>query len=422
MLCTKSFISSIIFPMKSFSPYKVYLSTRFFQSLFFVTMTTVNLVYQATVVGLNPLQLVLVGTVLETFTFLFEIPTGIMADTYSRKLSVVIGVFLVGLGFMVEASVPIFLFVLLSQIIWGIGFTFISGAREAWITDEIGREEAGKAFLKGEQISQLGSIVGIVAAVALASINIRLPIFLGGMFHSLWGIALFFLMTERHFTPTPRTEQETWKHFFATFRKGMQLIRAHQLLLTIILIGGVFGMFSEGFDRMWQTHLIHNFVFPSLGGLKPIVWFGIISMVAMLLTAIATKISRRQLDTNNNYYVTRTLFSINTLLMVSVIGFGIAGNFPIALAFYWLTYLFRQTSEPIYLSWLNNTISSDVRATILSISSQANAVGQIIGGPILGLIATVFSLRTGMVWAGFSLIPVLLLYVYLMIRHPKKLV
>lgn len=181
-------------------------------------------------------------------------------------------------------------------------------------------------------------------------------------------------------------------------------------------------MFSEGFDRMWQTHLVHNFVFPSLGTFKPIVWFGIISMVAMLLTAISTEISRRTVNTGSTYQVTRALFSIDTLLMLSVIGFGLSGNFTIAITCYWLSYLFRQTSEPIYLSWLNHTISSDVRATIFSFSSQANAFGQIVGGPFLGLIATIFSLRTGMVWTGLSLIPVLGLYFYLITKHPKRLV
>ena len=69
-------------------------SLGFFFSLAF----TVNLVYQYTVVGLNPLQLVLVGTVLEGTAFLCEIPTGLVADTYSRRLSIVIGCVLLGLS------------------------------------------------------------------------------------------------------------------------------------------------------------------------------------------------------------------------------------------------------------------------------------------------------------------------------------
>jgi len=95
---------------------------------------TASSVYQITMVGLTPLQLVLVGTTLEVTAFVFEIPTGVVADIYSRRLSVIIGTFLFGLGFLVEGLFPLFWVVLLSQVIWGLGWTFISGAHEAWIT------------------------------------------------------------------------------------------------------------------------------------------------------------------------------------------------------------------------------------------------------------------------------------------------
>jgi len=89
---------------------------------------TVNLLYLATVVGLSPLQLVLVGTVLEATCFLFEVPTGIVADLYSRRLSIIIGFLLIGAGFILEGSVPTFAAVLATQVLWGIGYTFTSGA------------------------------------------------------------------------------------------------------------------------------------------------------------------------------------------------------------------------------------------------------------------------------------------------------
>src|ERR1700728_2921161 len=107
------------------TPYHVYLATRFVEALLFTSIVTVNLVYQVTVVQLNPLQLVLVGTLLETVCFLSEIPTGLMADIHSRKWSTIVGVVLIGLGFVVEGSFPTFFFVMLSQVIWGIGAAFV---------------------------------------------------------------------------------------------------------------------------------------------------------------------------------------------------------------------------------------------------------------------------------------------------------
>ena len=105
---------------------------------------TLNLLYQATVVGLTPFQLVLVGTVLEAVVFIAEVPTGIVADLYSRKLSIVIGLVLVGLGFVLEGSVPTFAAVLAAQVLWGVGFTFTSGADAAWITDEVGADHVAR--------------------------------------------------------------------------------------------------------------------------------------------------------------------------------------------------------------------------------------------------------------------------------------
>src|SRR4030095_16019174 len=118
------------------APTKVYLFIEISASMFFAMMFVVTSLYEATVAGLTPVQLILVGTALELSAFIFEVPTGIVADVYSRKLSIVIGYILMGLGFLVEGFFPAFLPILLAQIIWGLGYTFTSGAPQAWITDE----------------------------------------------------------------------------------------------------------------------------------------------------------------------------------------------------------------------------------------------------------------------------------------------
>ena len=94
-----------------------------FAMAFFITS-----IYRIQTVHLDPLQLVLVGTVLEATCFLFEVPTGVVADTFSRRMSVLIGLFLLGGGFLIEGSLPLFWAVLLAQVVMGIGYTFISGA------------------------------------------------------------------------------------------------------------------------------------------------------------------------------------------------------------------------------------------------------------------------------------------------------
>ena len=70
---------------------RVYIVMEMAIALFLCMVFTTNSLYEATVAGLAPLQLVLIGTTLELSAFLFEVPTGIVADIYSRRLSIIIG-------------------------------------------------------------------------------------------------------------------------------------------------------------------------------------------------------------------------------------------------------------------------------------------------------------------------------------------
>jgi DHA3 family tetracycline resistance protein-like MFS transporter len=99
-------------------------------------------------IKLNPFQLILVGTILEASCFIFEIPTGVVADMKSRRLSVIIGIAMMGAGFLLEGLVPLFLTLILSQVLWGMGYTFTSGADEAWIADETKGEDLEALYLR----------------------------------------------------------------------------------------------------------------------------------------------------------------------------------------------------------------------------------------------------------------------------------
>jgi len=396
---------------------KLYMGLRFFSSLFFWVIVTVNLVYQATVVGLNPLQLVLVGSLLEFITFVFEVPTGIVADLYSRKLSVIIGVVLVGMGFMIEGLIPTFTAVLIAQVVWGIGYTFISGAREAWIADEVGEIDAGIAFMKGQQAGQIGVFIGIAVSVLLANIDIRIPIVVGGFFYATQALFVALFMPENNFKPIPMRKRETFQSMKNVFVAGIRLVRRNEVFLIVIITGVLFGAFSEGFDRLWTPYMIENFTFPSIGNLKPVVWFGIISMVAAFLTIIVSEIFKRKTNLSNHRSAVKSLLLTNALLIFGVIGFGISTSFTMAILLYWFAAVFREVRGPIYNAWANQNIASNVRATVLSMCSQADAVGQFVGGPILGIIASFVAIKVSIIVAGLILIPTLFFYVYTIKNH-----
>ena len=83
-------------------PVPVFVTMTVAGEMAFMTFATVSSVYRITEAGLDPLQLILVGTVLEFTVFIAEVPTGVLADVYSRRLSLIVGFALVGIGFMLE--------------------------------------------------------------------------------------------------------------------------------------------------------------------------------------------------------------------------------------------------------------------------------------------------------------------------------
>lgn len=391
------------------SPATTYLILSGGSSLAFATVVTVNLVYQTQTVGLSPLELVLVGTVLEGAVFIGEVPTGIVADVYSRRLSVIIGLFLTGIGFIIEGMYPVFGAILLAQIVWGIGFTFVSGAKEAWIADEIGEKLAARAFLRGAQASHLGALAGIGLSVLLASMELSFAVVGGGVLYLVLGFVMIFLMSETGFQRSSQ-EKGAWTEMTSTLHGGIQLVRTKPVLITIFIATLIFGMFSEGYDRLWTPHLLAQFTFPELWSLEPVAWFGIISAVSLFISLFVIQSINRKLDTDNDEALIRLLLIVHLLIIAAVVGFALTSHFAVAIAATWTFSILRGVKQPITTIWMNRQIDSDNRATVLSMNSQADAIGQIGGGPVLGVIATARSIPAALIAGSALLLPILFLF------------
>jgi DHA3 family tetracycline resistance protein-like MFS transporter len=359
---------------------------------------------------LTPLQLVLVGTTLEAAIFIFEIPTGVVADVFSRRLSIVIGWLLIGMGFIVEGSFPYFAPILVAQVLWGLGYTFTSGATEAWITDEIGESRAGKAFLRANQIGLLTALLGIFAGIGLGSIQVNLPVQLGGVGLLLVGAVLGFFMPETRFSPVGSQVRGTWRRMFATFLQGLNLIRNRPQLKHVLAIGFIYGLYSEGFDRLWTKHILDNFEMPGFIDLQPIVWIGIFRGAGMLMAVGLTEIARRKIITDQFNSVAKALFFLTLLLSMGLFAFALGQSFWLVMGAYWLVSIARDIIGPVYTAWVNQRLDSDVRATVLSMSGQVDAIGQILGGPGVGVIGNLLSVRAALLASGIILSPALALY------------
>lgn len=400
--------------------YTVYLIYSCITSFSFSLIFTVNLVYQVEAARLNPFQLVLVGTVLEIVAFVCQVPTGVLADIYSRRTAVILGILLFGLAFVIEGSFPRFDVILASQILFGIGATLSDGAEQAWITDEVGEVRIGHVFLRSTQIGLLAGILGAAISVVLAGIRINLPIVIGGAICIGVAVFLFLFMPENNFHPISRAERKTWKDIGNTFRNGLRVVRSSSFLIIILLIALFYGLYSEGYDRLWTAHFLTNFSFPQPGHLKPIVWFGIISVTGMLLTLGATEIIRRWVNIAQQRLLIRALFIINATGIACIFILALAGNFYVAVIAILLFKVFRALNEPVYTTWLTQNIDAKVRATVISMRGQVDAFGQIVGGPPVGYIGNIFSIRTALLVSGAVLSPVLLLYAYAARKIKKR--
>jgi DHA3 family tetracycline resistance protein-like MFS transporter len=215
-------------------------------------------------------------------------------------------------------------------------------------------------------------------------------------------------MPETGFHPIPRGERTTWQTMGHTFKEGVRIVRGRPLLITILVIELFFGMTSEGFDRLWEAHFLTNIGFPAFGQLQPVVWFGLINVGTSLVGIFGTEIIRRRIDTRRHETVVKLMAILTALSALSLIVFGLAGNFTVALVAYWAERTCRGVAGPVYGAWMTQQIDPRVRATVLSMTSQANSLGQVAGGPVLGAVANV-SLRGALALAGLLLGPTLLL-------------
>ena len=386
----------------------VYLTIEAVTGFAFYTMATLASVYRITSAGLDPLQLVLVGTALEGTVFLFEIPTGVLADSISRRRSVIVGTFLTGIGFMVEASFPSFLPILLGQVVWGLGYTFVSGANVAWVTDEVGEAPAAGLYLRGAQLANFAALGGIVASVALGSVALWLPIFAAGVVFVLLSLSLALVMPETRFSRAAGREP-VWSSMTESLRGARSMIRVRPVLVTVLIVSALHGASTETFDRLWELHLLRGIGLPSLGSLDPVVWFGVINAVGLLLGIAAIELVKKRVDVVRGPGIVRALAGVNVLLVVTTAAFGLTGGFAAAVACFWLVDVLRYTHLPLFQAWVNRGLEPSSRATINSAASQMDGLGQIFGGPVLGAIGAVRSVAAAIVAASVLRIPAVFL-------------
>ena len=385
------------------SPRAVYLAMAAVLSFGSGLIAPAYVVLYVRTAGLGPLQLVLVGTVLEASYLVFNVPTGALADAYGRRRAIVIGVAAFSAGWLFQAVVPIFGFILLAEVVRGLGAAFMNGAAEAWIAGEVGDTALPGLFARASQVERLAYLPGLGGSVVLATLGVAAPVIAGAVVTGLLAIGLACLLREPSFTRP--TGPRSWRGMTAITRESGRLVRGSPFLLVLFGATALTGASSEGFDRLsepWLLTLIPAAVAPvaalaAIDVLKTFVGIG--------MGEVARRAARVALP------VLGPLLALAEVLqIIATFVFALASGFPLAVVALLSGSAIGSITGPLYRAWLTSSIEPRVRATVLSMHSFANAGGQIAGGPAIGAVGSIYSIPTALITGSVFLIPNIALY------------
>ncbi len=334
---------------------------------------------------LSATQLLLLGTSMEVATLVGEIPTGVLADVFSRKWSVVIGSALIFAAQFASGIVDEWVLYLLTQFVWGIGWTFISGAEIAWVTDEVGSADAAEPLLLTRgRLEFAATIVGIVCFGALALVIPRgASVMVAGGLGMVWTLYLATAMREAGLR---RASTNRRADFVRTVRLGARFTWSHKGLRVLGIALILMGMAAEGLDRLDVRRL------EDLGmseRVSPTLVFGAVMIGKSVLGGLVLWRFQNKFEGRN------VVSGFSTVLVLVAIGTLLLAHVPV-LAFAVILLVAQggllNMTEPLIDTWANALATPDARATVHSFIGQTRSLGEIAGGLSLGALAALYTL------------------------------
>ena len=340
--------------------------------------------------GLSNLEAFAANAFFTAGMVLFEVPTGIVADTVGRRASYLLGT--------VTLTASTLLYVLLWQIeapFWewalvsmflGLGFTFFSGAVEAWLVDALTATgftgELETVFGRGQIVSGTAMLTGSVAGGFIAQqTSLGVPFVLRGVvLVVMFGVA-FRLMHDIGFAPekAARPLAEMRKIASASIEHGWRVPAVKWLMVESLFTGGV-GIYA--FYAL-QPYLLELYGDPQayqIAGLVAAIVAG-----AQILGGVAAPRIRRLFHRRTSALIAMTALSVATLGLI-----GVFESFWVVIGLIVVWGLLFAASMPIRQTYLNGLIPSRQRATILSFDSLMDSSGGVWAQPVLGRAADVW--------------------------------
>jgi MFS family permease len=350
---------------------------------------------------------------------IFEIPTGVVADTSGRRRSFLLAMatLLIGtLAYVAIAAVDggIVPFIVASVIL-GLGFSFYSGAVEAWLVDALAATgydgQLDRIFARGSMVSGAAMIVGSIGGGLLGSVDLAWPFLVrAGLLAAVFVVGLT-AMHDVGFTPRTTTLRalptEMSKVFQASLTHGWRNPPVRLLMVVSLVYSGF---------TMWGFYAFQPYVLDLLD--SDAVW---VTGVISALIALATIAGNSLVD-----YVTRFCGKRTTLLLassavfaVAVVGIGVTDVFWIAVLMLLISEAAMGVTMPVQQAYLHGVIPTDQRATVVSSVSLVGSAGGIGGSLGLGYISRAQSVAAGYVIGGLGMLLALPPLAALRARHER---
>jgi MFS family permease len=353
--------------------------------------------------GLNNLEAFAANAFFTAGMVVFEVPTGIVADMWGRRTSFLLGT--------VTLAVTTALYVLLWQIeapFWswavvslllGLGFTFFSGAVEAWLVDALTATQftgpLDTVLGRGQIITGVGMLTGSVAGGYLAeAISLGFPfVARAGILILMFAFA-FAMMHDIGFEPERRGTPVAEMRRIASdsIEYGWRVPSVKYLMLAAPFTGGV-GIYV--FYAL-QPYLLELYGDPTAYGIAGLV--AAIVAGAQIVGGFSTPFLRALFHRR-----TSALIAAEFLSVAALVGIGLIESFGLVIALIAVWGLLFAAATPIRQAYLNGMIPSQQRATILSFDSLMSSTGGVVAQPVLGRSADVWGYPTSYVLsAGIS--------------------
>jgi MFS family permease len=339
-------------------------------------VTSVHLVVDA---GLSPSRLVAITVGQGLVSLLFEIPAGVLADTVSRRWSLVVSHVLMGSAMLATGLVTDFPALVATQMLWGLSWTFASGADVAWLTDELARPDRIAAVLvRAGRTQLLGSAAGIVGLGALASVVRRdTTMVLAGAAVLVLGLYVLLRFREERFRAAGAGR---WAASRSILVDGARLVRRSRVLMVVfaatVLVNG-----AHEFGRLYPLRLV-EIGFPA----EPLFWFTGLNVLVLLVGALVLRLVEarvHEVRVGRSAYVLGCLAGAAGLVVLAGAPEPVSGAAAVVMV--------AGTTDPVFRTigtiWVNERAEREVRATVHSFLAQAEYVGEILCGAALAVAA-----------------------------------